>query len=218
MWVKYCTTGSYFWTYFVFVKDHIYILLHACSATVRFLHSWAGYKISSLVYPIHTELACCIYKLSFLVYPRLICLRFPYTHKRISFVYPLLIVSGFRIHTHGSLLYILFWLSRVSVYIHTELFCISSSNCLGFPYTYTRSSFVYRIQEELACCIYTKSSLLMYILFWCSWVSVYTRGALLYIWQPKKNHFVVYTKGALLYILLWLYWVSTWSCGVFFWC
>jgi len=38
---EYCTSGSYYWTHFVFVKQNIYILLHACSATVRLLHSWA---------------------------------------------------------------------------------------------------------------------------------------------------------------------------------
>jgi len=39
-WVKYCTSGSYYWTHFVSVKHNIYFLLHACSATVRLLHSW----------------------------------------------------------------------------------------------------------------------------------------------------------------------------------
>jgi len=33
-------SGSYYWTHVVFVKHKIQILLHACSVTLRFLHSW----------------------------------------------------------------------------------------------------------------------------------------------------------------------------------
>jgi len=43
-WVKYCTSVSYYWTHFDFVKHNIYIVLHACSATVWLLYSWADYS------------------------------------------------------------------------------------------------------------------------------------------------------------------------------
>jgi len=41
-WVKHFTTAPYHWPHFVFVKHNIYILLHACSATVRLVHSLGG--------------------------------------------------------------------------------------------------------------------------------------------------------------------------------
>ena len=40
-WVKHCTTAPYHWPQIVFVKHNIRILLPACSATVRLVHSWA---------------------------------------------------------------------------------------------------------------------------------------------------------------------------------